>query len=213
MAPARMDRAYRLALFCGATPLLVGLSIFFLWLFTHWQWLMIAGILTLAAGPVMFVFGLLNLAHFVGLARREPNLAPRRLRPAMFCSGSLLLANLPAAAGILAAVIAIETAYTVTVHNASGRPLEDVQVRGGGCDVFFGSIPPGGMARRSFWIRDDGELAFHATGGPVTYSVANISGYVTNGQGGQRTVTVNPDRSIIVTDEYGQPVAQEVPTP
>ncbi len=174
---------------------------------------MIAGILALAAGPVMCAFGFLNLSHFHWLARREPDHSPRRRRLAVFWCGSLLLANFPAAGSILAAVIAIETAYTVVIHNASAQPLESVRVRGGGCDVDFGSIPPRGVARRSFWIHHDGELAFHATSGTITYDVPDFVGYVTNGQGGQRTLKVNPDGTILIADEYGQPAVRKAATP
>jgi hypothetical protein len=107
-----MDRAYRLAMSCGATPLLVGVSIFVLWLLTRWDLLMIAGILTLAAGPVLCAFAFLNLSHFLWLARREPDLSPWRRRLAVFWCGGLLLANFPVAASIIYAVMAIKTAYS-----------------------------------------------------------------------------------------------------
>jgi hypothetical protein len=207
-----MDRAYRLAMFCGASPLLVGVSIFVLWLLTRWDLLMIAGILTLAAGPVLCAFAFLNLSHFLWLARREPDLSPRRRRLAVFWCGSLLLANFPVAVGIIYAVIEIESAYTVVIHNGSAQPLDGVRVGGGGCDVYFGSIPPQGVARRSFWIQHDGELSFHATSGTIFYALSPL-GYITNGAGGYRTINVNPDRTILVTDEYGQPTAQQSATP
>ncbi len=38
-----MIRAYRIALICGAVPLLLGVSIFTLWLITRWHWLPWAG--------------------------------------------------------------------------------------------------------------------------------------------------------------------------
>ena len=121
--------------------------------------------------------------------------------------------NFPTAGGIVAAVIAIDTAYTVVVHNASMRPLDDVQIYGGGCDLAFGLIPPQGVARRSFWIQHDGELSFQATSGKIFYALPALGGYITNGLGGQRTINVNPDRTIVVTDEYGQPTAQQAAAP
>jgi hypothetical protein len=107
----------------------------------------------------------------------------------------------------------IESAYTVVIHNGSAQPLDGVQVRGGGCDVYFGSITPQGVARRSFWIQHDGELSFQATSGTITYDLPALTGYITNGEGGHRTINVNPDRTILVTDEFGQPTAQKAATP
>jgi hypothetical protein len=196
-----MDRPFRVALICGACPLLVGCSIFFLWLFTRWEWLMIPGIFTLAAGPVICGFGFFELANSQWLTHGVFDFSPRRRRVATIGCGGLLLLNFPAAGAIVAAVITIHSTYTVVVHNASERNLDDVRVYGGGCDISFGSIRPQAVARRSFWIQDDGELTFWAVSGSITYSVSDFSGYVTNGQGGQRTVTVKTDGTISVTDE------------
>ena len=44
-----MNRAYWVALICGAIPLVAGVSIFLLWLMTRWDGLMAAGIYTLGA--------------------------------------------------------------------------------------------------------------------------------------------------------------------
>lgn len=195
-----MNRAYRVALICGASPLLVGVSVFLLWLVTRWDWLMAAGMLTLYGGVAIFLVGALALARFCWLAFRSPD--PRGRRPwlsALACAG-LLLVNVPVAGGIVAAAIAIETRYTVVVHNTSPQPLESVRVFGGGCDESLGSIPPGGFARRSFWIQRDGELRFRALRGAVIHT-KTIDGYVTNNMGGHTTVTVHPDGTVSVSND------------
>ena len=74
-----MNRVYRVALICGAAPLLIGVSIFILWLITRWDWLMMAGIFTLYGGVAIFVVGVLALARFCWLAFRTPGF-PRRRR-------------------------------------------------------------------------------------------------------------------------------------
>ena len=59
-----MNRAYRVALICGAIPFLVGVSIFMLWLIMRWGGLMMAGIYTLYGGVAIFLVGVLALARF-----------------------------------------------------------------------------------------------------------------------------------------------------
>jgi hypothetical protein len=49
--------------------------------------------------------------------------------------------------------------------------------------------------------------------GSITYDLGDFGGYVTNGQGGQRTVTVNSDGTIHVTDEHGQSWSQKAAKP
>jgi hypothetical protein len=195
-----MNRAYRVALICGVIPLLIGVPMFLLWLITRWDWLIMAGIFTLYGGVAIFLIDAIALARFCGLAFRTPELPRRRLWLSTLGCAALLLSNFAVAGGITASVIAIETRYTVTVHNASQQPLSGVRVFGGGCEADFGTIPPGGIVRRSFWIQHDGELGFRAVSGATTHT-KTIDGYVTNGMGGQTTVTINPDGTISVSNK------------
>jgi len=183
-----MNRAYGIALTCGAVPLLAGISIFALWLVTR------------TGGIAILLVGSVSLARFFWLGSRMPGFPRRRLWLSTVGGASLLLSNFPVAGGISAAVIAIETRYTVVVHNASRQALDSVSVVGGGCDEFLGSIRPGGDARQSFWIQHDGELEFRATSGTTVYR-ETIEGYVTNSMGGHTTVTVNSDGTISVRND------------
>ncbi len=204
-----VNRAYRVALICGALPLLVGVSIFLLWLITRWDWLMVAGVCTLYGGVAVFLLGVLALARFCWLASRPPDLPRQRLWRSTLAGAGLLLSNFPVAGGITATVIAIETRYTVVVHNDSQQPLDDVRVFGGGCDESLGSIQPGGTARRSFWIQHDGSLEFRALSG-TTVHATTIDGYVTGNMGGHMIVTINnPDGTISVRGSSRIPFTQE----
>lgn len=200
--PARAIRAYRLALICGALPLVVGIGIFLLWLVTDWNGLRIAGIVMIYGGLVIFALGAGALARFWWLTFRPNELPPdwprRRVRRSTTLCALLLLSNFPMAGGIIVAAIALDTRFAVVIHNNSQQPLESVRVSGGGCDISFGSIPPGGVARRSFWIHTDGELVFQATSGTTSHKEI-IAGYVTNGMGGSATVTVNANGTISST--------------
>lgn len=196
-----MNRAYRVALICGALPLLVGVLIFLVWLITRWDWLMMAGIFTLYGGVAVFFIGAIALVRFFWLAVRTPELPRRGLWLSTLGCAALLLSNFAVAGGITASVIAIETRYTVVVHNTSRQPLSGVRVFGGGCEADFGTIPPGGIVRRSFWIQHDGELEFRAVSGATTHS-ESIDGYVTNSMGGYTTVTINPDDTISVSNNH-----------
>ncbi len=194
-----MKRAYWVALICGACPLLIGVSIFVLWLITRRDWLMMAGIYTLYGGVAIFSIGVLTLARFSWLAFRTPSLPRRRLWLSTLACAGLLLLNFPVAAAITSAAITIATRYTVIVHNVLQQPLKNVRVFGGGSDEFLGSIPPGGTVRQSFSIQHDGELKFHALRGTISFT-KTIDGYVTSGIGGHTTVTINPDGTISVSN-------------
>ena len=187
---------------CGATPLLGGVLIFLLWLVTRWDWLMMAGLFTVFGGVVIFLIGAIALTRFCWLAFHTPDLPRHRLWFSALCCAGLLLSNFPVAGAIIATVVMIKTRYTVTVHNASQQPLYDVRVSGGGCEANLGTIPPIAIVRRSFWIQHDGQLELHAVSGSTTHD-KTIDGYVTNGMGGDATVTAKPDGTISVADKGG----------
>jgi hypothetical protein len=195
-----MSRWYRVALACGLVPLLVGVAIFSLWLITRWQWLMLAGMVTIYGGVALFCIGFVALAVYCWSALRLPDVSGKRLLFSTLGCAATLLSNFAVAAGIIVAAITIETRYTVVVHNASGRPLEHVRVFGGGCDCYIGSIPPSGTTQRSFWVNCDGSLEFSASSGTTTHSQI-IEGYVTNGMGGRVVVTIRADEKISVVKD------------
>ena len=192
-----MNRAFRVALICGVLPLLFGVSIFLLWLVTRWDWLEMAGVFTLFGGVALFLVGAIALARFCWRSHRSPERPQKRLWLSTLGCAALLLSNFPIAGGIIATVIAITTLHTVVIHNASQQSLTGVRVFGGGCEEDFGSIPPGGIVRRSFWIQHDGTLEFCAVSGATTHT-KTIDGYVTKRIGGHATVTINADGTISV---------------
>jgi len=197
------DWSYRAALVCGAAPLLTGISIFLLWLVTRWDSLMLAGLHTIYAGLAAFAVGCIALTIYLWRAFRSPDADQRRVRNATLACGGLLLVNFPVAFGIVAAVIDIESRYTVVIHNDSGQPLEDVRVFGGGCDKSLGSIAPGDTVRRRLRFDTDGELRLHATIGTTDIDEV-IDGYITRDIGGRPTVTVEPGGAVSVVHDHDQ---------
>jgi hypothetical protein len=198
-----MNRAYRNAVICGAVPLIVGVSVFLLWLVTRWDQLMMAGVATLYAGSFMLLVGVLELARYGWLGLKTPEFPHRKLRRTALGAAALLLLNPPVAAGLVYTAVFIETLYTVVVDNQTQRPLTGVRIFGSGnCDESIGTIAPGGKARRSFQIECEGALNFNATGGSTIYT-GIIDGYVTSNMGGHTVVTVNADGTL--TFDQGSP--------
>jgi hypothetical protein len=188
--------SYRVALACGAAPLVAGISVFLLWLATHAAWLMAAGTIVIFVGLACFGVGLLALGRFCWLALAAPE-PPRRFWAATALCAALLVSNFPAAGLILVKVIEIVTYYTVVVHNESGGELEGVRIVGRGrVYAALGTLPPGGTATRSFAIAHEGPLDVEAGGTTHT-----IDSYVTSSGGRLAIATFRPDGSVSV--EFG----------
>lgn len=192
-----MNRAYRIALICGALPLLLGVGIFLLWLATRRDALAIAGIYLIYLGLALFVVGLAALAVYGRKASRSREISRGKLLGNLATALVLLLANFPVAWGIIGGVVAIESRYLVVVHNESSRPLSQVRVSGGGASVAIFSIPPNDSTERSLWFQSDGELKFEAAleGRKLTQT---IEGYVTHGGSGRADVFVGEDGEVTV---------------
>lgn len=201
--PASARCAYRVALACGALPLVAGTSIFLLWLVFRWEWLVNAGGVTIGIGSFLFVLGTIVLTGFSVQTRRCPELPRRRVRRMTIGAALLLLANFPVAGGIVAASLAVVSCYTVVVENHSPSSLEAVSISGGGCKVDFGHLSPGGSRRRWFWVRHDGQLILRAAS-VDTIIKRTVDGYVTNGLGAYRKITIEPGAVISVADASGQ---------
>lgn len=192
-----MNSSYRIALICGFVPLIVGSSIFLLWLVTRWPSLMFAGLLTIYGGVAFILIGAAFLAQFFWSASRAAKLSRKQLWFSTLICAALLLSNFVVAGAIVVTAYTVETRYVVIIHNNSQQPINGAQVSGGGCEADFGIIPAGGTIQRAFWVQGDGELTFRAQDG-VSKGPKTIDGYVTNGMGGQAVITVNPDGTLSV---------------
>jgi len=198
--PSPIQRAYRSAIYCAALPMALGIGIFVLWFIIRYTRVsllpMVAGYLLLYGGAAVVILGFLCLIHYLMLARRAPQRPPHLWRSVLLAS-LFLLANLPVAAGLMTAAYYLATCYTVTIRNASSRPLDEVQLTGSGCDRTFGPIAPGSTHRQWLWFIGDDRLACRIVTGPTTHDTV-IEGYVTHHRGGRATVTIDVDGALAI---------------
>lgn len=189
-----VDNFYRVAIFCGAAPLIAGVGTFLLWTITRWPFLMNLGIWILYGGGVLFVIGCVALLMHFALEAKALYSTRRAAWSRGLRALFLLLVNFPAAAVILSAAIFLESQYTVTIHNRTPHPLQQTRVEGGGVHVEIGTIPPGDSERRALRFMGDGNLRFTARYQGKTIE-RQVEGYVTSGLGG--------DAEIILTERNG----------
>ncbi len=194
-----MKIAYRIALFCGATPLILGIAIFLAWLVTRWDWLSVAGILNIAGGLALFALGLASLAFFVWAGIRDSRVSSKKLASSSLLCAALLFSNFPVAIGIIAAVMHLEARmhYGVVVVNQLPEPLDNARLEGGGVKVDLGTIEPGNRNYARLSFQRDGSLEFYAQAGKKKISSC-VEEYVTGYMGGDKCVTVKADGTVTV---------------
>jgi len=193
-----MKTCLKVAVVCGVVPLVAGIGIFVAWLITRATWLEGAGVLTMVAGVGLVAAGTVFLAIYVVAAWRRRELSRRRIF--VRAAGVLALygANFVAADGAIMGAWLIQSRYTVTVVNRSNAPLQSGCIEGGGVVIHLEDVPPGETIRESFWIGTDGTLALSGRHGQADVEVI-VDSYVTNGAGGDKTVTLDGDGELTVT--------------
>jgi len=183
------DKLLKLSWYCGAVPLAVGVTVFVLWLLTHWAALMFVGLFVIYAGMTIVLIGLGCLGAFLLRHWRLTKSWANVLIPSLK-SASLLLVNFPVAAAIVLIVIHFETTFFVTVTNSSSEVVDSFKLTAPGVNVELGPLQAGRKKKTSFQIEGDGVLRFTAL-----QSGRNIEGtvedYVTNGLGGNKVVELN----------------------
>jgi len=158
---------------------------------------MIAGLINIVAGLVMFLAGVIFLSMrstrvmFGDAAVRRKFLAIRKL------AWVLLIANFPAAMLITRSVIIVMTRYTVTVANESSSLIESFIVSGPGIEVELAPVPTNGTVTKHLRFSGDGSLDFEIRVGQMKTN-GLIDGYVTPNLGGANTVRFKADKSIEV---------------
>lgn len=189
-----MNHPLQVAYFCALAPLSVGTTIFFSWLLLRWDTLMLAGILTIYVGTLLFLVGVVSLsAHWFRM--RQNGSANRQLLTKKSVLVALLLViNWPLAFFYASTAINIETGYCLVIFNNSKTPVE-VIVSGGGIQVDFGTLAPSTQSSDTFHFDRDGELTIQSTqnGNESSYLV---EGYVTPGIGGSKQVIIQSDGKI-----------------
>jgi hypothetical protein len=144
----------RTALWCGGIPLTVGLTTFFAWLCTKSLLLELVGFLVLLVGTILVLLGLWCLLAFASHEKRQVQISGRAAAKVGWWPLIVLLANFPAAVGVLAAVEWVNETYTLYVKNTTSSVVDQMIMTSDAGALNIGSIQPG----QTRAIRVHGEL-------------------------------------------------------
>lgn len=195
----------RLSFLCGVVPPCAGASIFFLWLLTGHPGLVIAGVATLIGGAVSLLLGAILLAFRVPM-ERSLGAAEAALARERRLGGIMLLANLPVAALLVAAVFVSSESYSVSIRNRGQVALDDFTIvdQGRSERHDFGSFAPGDERTVAVHIKGRTALTFEMVRfGQV--STGTITGQTEPDLAADQwsTVTVGDDGRALVEESGG----------
>jgi hypothetical protein len=174
-AESSARRHYRNALACGVMPMATGTAIWLLWVRTRWDWLQLAGLLTLIIGLGLFLWGVLHVLVYLNIALRNPLSGRVGVVLEGLTALAVLIANFPVASAILGDVFRFRSPR-VSSEWVKARAYEFM--RDGPQNVPWPSVGPGRwyFPRERFGIRycearpGEGVLLFASDGdGPYAF--------------------------------------------
>ncbi len=184
------------ALVFSLWPLVIGVSIFFLWLLTRSSIFEYLGFLTIIGGMCSAVIAFVFWFIYVCVAIIAMERAGKIILNAVLVIVAIII-NFPAAFACLAGVGYINSFYVLTVENRSSAAIQQVSVTGCGINKNLGPIQPGGKDRLKLRIEAEGALTFSASSDGNKID-GILEGYLTNGSGAQRTLAIKDSGEYVM---------------
>lgn len=192
---------YRIGLFSVLAPMTLGTAAFVTWLVSHWDILMLDGLVTIVVGLLLFPIGIFALVMWMRRA------SPRKKFCLLLC---LLFLNFPLAWGMISyASYYVVIRHEVTVTNNASVPVTQIYFTDPmGNDYQMDNVPAGTSLSQLFPFAGEGSVHYRMT---VENKEASgvLLGYITGGIGtggkdARVVVTVNSNNEVIVHEIFGQ---------
>jgi hypothetical protein len=174
-----MNKWYRIGLTSALLPLVTGTTIFVAWLFTRQDWLMGAGMYTIAFGLILFVFGLVAVFFIARNAKKQGQACGKQI-VLLIC---LLAVNFPVAMGMTFYALDIKAEYKVVIVNHSSESAHIVFSDPMGKNHTLPNVAPHSKTQTVFNFEGEGSVNYHVTSKTIDRS-GTLFGYITHGTGG-----------------------------
>lgn len=188
-----MDKWYRIGLTSALLPLATGTVIFIAWFFSRQDWLMGAGLYTIAGGLILFLVGVVAVFFTARLAEKKSVSCKKKII-ILIC---LLLLNFPAAMGMTFYVLDILAEYKVSIVNHSNESVHIVFSDPMEQDHAVPEVPPHSKTKLIFHFEGEGSVNYQVTSKTWDRS-GTLVGYHTNGAGGSVELEIQEDGLIEV---------------
>jgi len=190
-----MNLSKQIAYACALVPMLLGVSIFLLWLNWRSPIFQSAGLAMIVIGLILLLPGGVAFGNYVRLARQGDGQRSIWRQWSLYLIPCLLLVNLPLAAGLASAAIYLENETRVTITNRTAHRLDDHTLTGGDVTFELPPLDPGESVTRTFHPAADGSFVYRWRAGDS--DSAESFGYFTPGLGGSWQVEVQADEITV----------------
>lgn len=176
-----MPRLIKIAIACGAIPLIAGTAIYFTWRVTRWESLELFGLLNIFVGLALFVVGVGCLLRQTLQGESSKEQQPHSARLQSSVVACLLLVNFPAALVYGISAIDVMSRTTIRIVNESGREFDAISFQGAGVDKRVGPMSPRDYERIYVRASCEGGIEFVASQGGREIK-GELIGYVAGGE-------------------------------
>lgn len=192
-----MNLAYKIALFCGLTPLILAVIILSGWFITGEEEFLIAGLFNIAGGVMLFVIGICCLIFYEYQHRQNHQVSAwRKLVKPVF----ILIVNFPAAAGCMYLVFFMMSVSVVTVENQTQNYIPIIHLKINNFEQkSITGVMPNEISKNYFRFKGGStvEYSFEING---QEKKGNLIAYTTTHQGGYVLLTVTENGVVSVVE-------------
>jgi hypothetical protein len=185
------------ALVFSLWPLVIGVSIFFLWLLTRSSMFEYLGFLTIMGGLCSVVIAFVLWFIYVCVAIIAMERVGKIILNAVLVLVAIII-NFPAALACIAGYDYINSLYMITVDNKSSTTIQQVTVSGSCTTTNLGPILPGGKKNVKFPAESEGPLFFSVSSNGLKIDGVLDEGYATRGPGENTTLTIKDGGKYVV---------------
>jgi hypothetical protein len=192
-----MNKWYLKSLICGMVPLLFGITIFLFWLATRAHILMIIGLLNITAGLIFFAIGLFAVVKYIFESKKNNS---KNYYLKAIIALLILIANFPAAIGIVGAVEHIRSQWTVIIENKSDFNIEGLYLHTGIEKLELGNITKGSYVEKKYHFSHEGRVNYFFRHNKKEHEGILI-GYTTPGLGGFVRLSIDSQNQLAIKEE------------
>jgi hypothetical protein len=189
-----------LSLIFSLGPLVVGVSIFFLWWLTRFGIFEFLGFLTVLGGLVsVFLAFILAIGYTVEAFKARESAVKVTMRVLFVLTA--IAVNFPAAWACLAGRHYIDSFYILTIDNKSSETILQVTISGCGINKSIGPILPNSKNSIKFHVVTDGQLTFSVNSSNFKIDGLLEEHMTPHSDGAERTLIIKNDGKYVIEGE------------
>ncbi len=187
MQTQKSHKFYWASLIFGGAPLVFGIFIFVMWVYTRYEFLEMMGFFNIFAGIICVLVAFVCMLVCTVMQIKEKT-SLKKLFLKTFLVILIILSNFPAAGAFLGCVSFLVKPYTLYVANHSNSVVDDIMFTGPGDESKIEHMEPNKIFVLHLSFKGQGELKYSFKINAEAPLAGIVDNYVSNGSNGRSSL-------------------------